>query len=84
MEMVSKEEAEPLVLNMCQFLNPDRDLESLFINTARVYVRTHTHTRLYIYYTCLCVMLINSASHISLLIDSIDDCFIHLVADPFK
>lgn len=49
MEMVSKEEAEPLVLNMCQFLNPDRDLESLFINTARVYVRAHTHTHAYTY-----------------------------------
>lgn len=29
MEMVSKEEAEPLILNMRQFLNTDTDLESL-------------------------------------------------------
>lgn len=54
MEMVSKEEAEPLVLNMCQFLNPDTDLESLFINTARVYVHTHTHTLIHILYMPMC------------------------------
>lgn len=48
MEMVSEEEAEPLILNMRQFLNTDTDLESLFINTACVYVH-HASTHLYIH-----------------------------------
>lgn len=46
---------------------------------ACVHMHTHAYT-----YTYLCVMFINSMSHISPLIDSIDDCFIHLLAGPFK
>lgn len=44
METVSEEEAEPLILNMRQFLNTDTDLESLFINTACACVHTRIHT----------------------------------------
>lgn len=49
MEMVSKEEAEPVVLNMRQLLNTDTDLEGLFINTACVYVHTRTHMLIHIH-----------------------------------
>lgn len=49
MEMASKEEAEPLVLNMHQFLNTDTDLECLFINIACVYVHTCIHTLIHIH-----------------------------------
>lgn len=62
METVSEEEAEPLILNMRQFLNTDTDLESLFINTACVCVHTHPHTYTY---TRVCVMFINSVVHLS-------------------
>jgi len=46
-------------------------------------MHAHMHTHAYTY-ICLCVMFLNNMSLISLLIDSIDDCFIHLVVDPFK
>lgn len=81
MEMVSKEEAEPWVLNMLRFLNTDTHLESLFVSTACIYTCVHTHASTY---TRLPAMFTKSVLHISPLIDAIDDRFIHLVADPFK
>lgn len=60
MEIASKEEAEPLVLIMCQFLNTNTDAESLFLNTPCVYVHTGTGTD-----THLGVMFINSAPPLS-------------------
>lgn len=60
MEMASKEEAEPLVLIMCQFLNTNTDPEGLFPNTPCVYGHTGAGTDAH-----LCEMFINSAPLLS-------------------
>lgn len=62
MEMASKEEAELLVLIMCQFLNTNADPESLFPNTPCVYKHTGTGAGTDAH---LCVMFINSAPPLS-------------------
>lgn len=62
MEMASKEEAEPLVLIVCQLLNTSADLESLFLTTPCVSVHTGTGAGVD---THLCVLFINSAPPLS-------------------
>jgi len=47
--MVSKEDVEPLVPHMHQFLNIDTYTESLFMNTACVCMHTCTHMLIPIY-----------------------------------